>query len=168
MARKFTANLDLPDQVAKDLTALAKSNDKAGVELPLEVGSENFPAYTTRSQREDFGRTLQHLCTLRGWTQAELGRRSGLSKQLVSSYWTGRSWPSPLNAGKLAHALGVKREDLIPSQAIGAMTGGGEPKMRTELVPNRPGFMLIELAAILPSKTVSNIITLVTDAANGK
>lgn len=167
MARKFTANLDLPKEAAKELTAAAKSNDMAGVELPLETGSENFPAYTTRSQREDLGRTLQHLCTLRGWTQAELGRRSGLSKQLVSSYWTGRSWPSPLNAGKLAHALGVSRAELVPSQDVGVMTGGGEPKMRTELVPNRPGFMLIELVAILPSKAVSNIITLVTDATNG-
>lgn len=167
MARKFTSNLDLPKDVAKELTATVKANDKAGVDLPLESGNENFPAYTTRSQREDLGRTLQHLCTLRGWTQAELSRRADLSKQLVSSYWTGRSWPSPLNAGKLAHALGVTRAELIPGEIVGAMTGG-EPKMRTELVPNKPGFMLIELAAVLPSKTVSNIIRLVTsDAADG-
>lgn len=168
MARKFTANLDLPAQRAKELTAAAKSNDKAGVELPLETGSENFPVYSTRSQREDLGRTLQYLCGLRGWTQAELGRRSGLSKQLVSTYWTGRSWPSPLNAGKIAHAFGVARAELVPGEAVGMMTGGGEPKMKTDLVPSRPGFTLIELTAILPSKVVNNIAMLVTDAANRK
>lgn len=168
MARKFTANLDLPKDAARELTAAAKSHDSAGGELLLETGSENFPTYTTRTQREDLGRTLQHLSTLRGWTQAELARRANLSKQLVSSYWTGRSWPSPLNAGKLAHALGVTRAELVPSQAIGAMTGGGEPKMRTELVSDRPGFTLIELTAILPSKVVNNITALVADVANGK
>jgi transcriptional regulator with XRE-family HTH domain len=50
------------------------------------------------------------------WTQAELGRRSELPRDFISTYLRDppRSMPTPLNVMKIARALGVKPTDLVP------------------------------------------------------
>ncbi|MCH4543182.1 helix-turn-helix domain-containing protein [Ochrobactrum sp. A-1] len=74
--------------------------------------SELTPSYLTKEQ---FGRRVYQLMTAKGWRQAELARRSGLTRDAISTYVTGRSFPSPQNAAKLAEALGVTAEELLPN-----------------------------------------------------
>lgn len=60
----------------------------------------------------------------RGWSQAELARRAGLSRAGVSAAETGRLVPSTVAALALARALGVRVEELF---ALGA-GGHAEPE----------------------------------------
>src|SRR3954466_6629755 len=63
-----------------------------------------------------FRARVLRLLAERGWTQAELGRRSQLPRDFISTYLRDppRSMPTNLNAMKIARALGVKTSDLIP------------------------------------------------------
>lgn len=65
--------------------------------------------------RQEFGRRVYRLMIGRGWHQSELARRSGLKRAAISTYITGTSLPTAPALEKLAAALGVKPEELLPN-----------------------------------------------------
>lgn len=65
----------------------------------------------------EFGKRVLELMNKRGWNQSELARRSSLPRDSVSRYITGKNNPSPANLQKLADALGVQPETLLPASA---------------------------------------------------
>lgn len=65
--------------------------------------------------REQFGERLFNLSVEKGWTQAELGRQADISRNAVSNYMRGNYLPDPVSLKKLAEALDVKPEDLLPN-----------------------------------------------------
>lgn len=56
--------------------------------------------------------TLKQLREARGWTQAELARRTGISKRVIGQWETGHHEPSPLFLRVLADAFQVAQADL--------------------------------------------------------
>ena len=56
---------------------------------------------------------LRELRTERGWSQAELGSRVGVSRQAIIAIETGRFDPSLPLAFKLARVFGVTIEDIF-------------------------------------------------------
>lgn len=74
--------------------------------------------------KEQFGRRLYNLMISKGWRQSELARRAGLTRDAISTYVNGRSLPSPQNAKKLADALEVPVENLLPNIVEGAISQG--------------------------------------------
>lgn len=82
-------------------------------------------------KREDFGKRLYRLMMSKSWSQAELGRASGIQRASISAYINGRNYPDPQNLAKLASALGVPVENLLPNQAEGAIDrDNGGPYMK--------------------------------------
>lgn len=75
--------------------------------------SDNRPKHLTK---QEFGRRLYRLMTDKGWSQSELARRADVTRDAVSTYVRGASLPSPLNLSKLAKALDVEPEKLLPNQ----------------------------------------------------
>jgi len=80
-------------------------------------------------QRSVFARRLEGMMLDRGWNAAELARRataklphgaqrSGVSRQDVSKYLSGKIAPSPVTLDVLASALDVSPQDLLPSAAM--------------------------------------------------
>ncbi|MGH8561273.1 MAG: helix-turn-helix domain-containing protein, partial [Nevskiales bacterium] len=65
--------------------------------------------------RYEFGRRLLNLCLQKGWNQSDLARASELGRDAISTYVRGRSFPDPKNLRKLADALGVAMDDLLPN-----------------------------------------------------
>jgi transcriptional regulator with XRE-family HTH domain len=65
--------------------------------------------------RQEFGKRLYDLILEKGWTQSELARRAGVLRDSISSYVNGKILPEPLNLKKLADALDVSSEDLLPN-----------------------------------------------------
>ncbi|WP_157961420.1 helix-turn-helix domain-containing protein [Microvirga flavescens] len=65
--------------------------------------------------KHEFGKRLRKLMADKGWHQSELARQAGLQRDSVSTYINGRSLPTPLSLNRLAAALGVAAEDLIPN-----------------------------------------------------
>jgi molybdate-binding protein/transcriptional regulator with XRE-family HTH domain len=79
-----------------------------------------------------FETTLRDRRELRGWSQEELARRSGLSRAGVSAIETGRLVPSAAAALALAAALECRVEDLFRLQ------GAGAPETLWAWPPERP------------------------------
>jgi transcriptional regulator with XRE-family HTH domain len=76
---------------------------------------------------EQFASRLQHLRSLKGWSQSDLarevwgettnreGRKVARNRDRISAYEMGKSWPDPHNLMKLVKALDTTPEYLAPS-----------------------------------------------------
>jgi len=64
------------------------------------------------AQDPQIGRGLAALRAARGWTQGELGERSGIAKAQVSRYERGADAPTPRALGALLDGLGVTLPQL--------------------------------------------------------
>src|SRR3546814_17176733 len=51
----------------------------------------------------------------KNWSQADLARRAELGRDSISTYINGKTFPDPLSRKKLADALGVSVDELIPN-----------------------------------------------------
>lgn len=67
------------------------------------------------ARNEEFGRRLQSLLIERNWNQAELARAAGLGRDSVSTYIRGTVFPDTKNLKKLADALGMTPQQLMPA-----------------------------------------------------
>lgn len=63
------------------------------------------------------GRRIAHIRQARGWTQAELGRRLGLSQKWISSIERARTTPQLDTLAKIARALAVQPFELLLPEA---------------------------------------------------
>ena len=78
----------------------------------------------------DFGTRLRELRTSRGWTQAQLSARLGVTKSVVSAYETALRYPSYDILIRIAALFGVSSDYLLGIEA-GADAGHHRPERRT-------------------------------------
>lgn len=71
--------------------------------------------------KREFGRRLQSLILERNWNQAELARAAGLGRDSISTYVKGTVFPDPKNLKKIADALGMTPQQLMPSEMIAVL-----------------------------------------------
>lgn len=71
--------------------------------------------------KQEFGRRLQNLLLTKEWNQSDLSRATGLGRDSVSTYINGKTFPTPLGLKKLAEALGVQPDELLPNSMMNAM-----------------------------------------------
>lgn len=71
----------------------------------------------TDQAKEEFGEKLRHYMNKRGWNQSDLAREADLRRDAISTYVRGKVWPDPSNLRKLADALDVAPNDLIPGMS---------------------------------------------------
>jgi len=64
--------------------------------------------------KEEFAKRLYRLMLKRGMTQSDLARESGLSRGNISTYVRGTSLPKGLFLQKIADALSVELDELLP------------------------------------------------------
>lgn len=68
----------------------------------------------SRADKKAFAKRLGNLIHGRGIRQAELARRSELAPHLISSYMLGKAVPGKVNLIKIARALNVSADELLP------------------------------------------------------
>ena len=105
-------------------------------------GTESDPnvgASPAEQRKRQFGAKLQSMLLERGLKQAELARKAKMGRDSVSVYIRGRSLPGPTHLHKLATALGVDADELLPGvvDSSVARTGGRSP-LRIEEIPGKP------------------------------
>lgn len=70
------------------------------------------PHSSANEERAYFAKALVKFLRERDMNQSELGRKTGLSRDAISSYVRARSMPEPKNLRKIADALGCETTDL--------------------------------------------------------
>lgn len=83
--------------------------------LPKKVAMDLAPK---EAVRREFGKRLQGLMIENGWNQSELARRAGVGRDNISAYIRGISMPGPVMLHKIAEALQMKPEEILPSRAM--------------------------------------------------
>lgn len=103
-------------------------------DLPKAVTDANPAA--PAAIRKEVGQRIYRAMIKRGWSQAELARQSGMARNNVSTYIRGAKMPTRESAEKLARALGVHVNELVPSAATGEL----------DEVISGPAFAMTEVA----------------------
>jgi transcriptional regulator with XRE-family HTH domain len=128
-----------------------------------------LPDYIDMSPREltkvEFGRRLQALMLQKGWSQADLSRQSKLGRDAISTYIRGVSFPEPKNLQKLAKALGVESETLLPNSTIGAMQNDAAPMLEIKQAHGRPNDVWIRVNRIVSFDTAAKIMAMLKEEA---
>lgn len=73
------------------------------------------------TNKQEFGRRLQALILERNWNQAELARAAGLGRDSISTYIKGLVFPDPKNLKKVADALGMTPQQLMPTGMVASI-----------------------------------------------
>ena len=89
--------------------------------------------------KQEFGRRLEKFMAAKKWNQSDLARHTGMSRNNISVYINGRSYPSESNLVKLAKALGVTPDELLPNRAEFAIRGEANPDISMRASIGDPG-----------------------------
>ncbi|MCY0148351.1 helix-turn-helix domain-containing protein [Hoeflea sp. G2-23] len=71
--------------------------------------------------KEEFGRRLYRMMIAKGWRQSDLARAADMPRYSISTYIRGQSFPTAQSVKKLAEALGVEPERVLPNINHGAI-----------------------------------------------
>lgn len=69
-------------------------------------------------EKEAFAKRVYKLMLAKNMNQSDLARVAGLERNRVSAYVRGVSFPTGLSLAKLAGALGVKPNELLPDDRL--------------------------------------------------
>lgn len=81
-------------------------------------GKSIDPGVPLHPGKEAFARKVYQLMMKKGWRQSELARQSDLPRDAISVYIRAQSLPTPQNLKKLAKALGVEPDELLPAALL--------------------------------------------------
>jgi transcriptional regulator with XRE-family HTH domain len=95
------------------------------------VHDQRDPSRLSQAQLEaelthDFGKRLKQARLVADLTQEALGRKLGVQKQSVQHWEAGRWMPTLLLVPKVASALGVTIDWLLPTNAKSESANGGK------------------------------------------
>jgi transcriptional regulator with XRE-family HTH domain len=135
----------------------------------------NIVAFEPESTRDRVRRAFsQRLTDLRlnfGWSQAELGRHSGIKRDLINAYSKGRTLPTDVNLQALARALKTTPENLIPKNtAQGQSSESGMllsyeipkvPSINVAYLPN--GKWRVRADVVLSDRAMNEVLRLIRD-----
>lgn len=103
-------------------------------------------ARARKGLKREFGRRLHERMIAKGWTQSELGRRTDLGRNNISTYIRGQNLPSPSALAALTSALGCEPKDLIPETTMGVVDLR-EPELSVTAVPGEKDLRHIRINA---------------------
>lgn len=96
-------------------------------------GSDSEDESNLRLRRE-LGRRLAWLRCRREWSQQELAKRVGATRDRVAKWEMGRSAPSLSMLAALSRELGVTPNELLAGDADGALLGASQKERLAEAV----------------------------------
>ncbi|WP_439392600.1 helix-turn-helix domain-containing protein [Bradyrhizobium sp. PMVTL-01] len=102
----------------------------------------------------------------KGWRQADLARQAGIPRNAVSVYIRAASLPTPANLEKLAKALDVKPEQLLPNYTESAIERDN-PELEFRVSPADPSKAWLRINRLVHTSTAIKIFSLLdADDAN--
>lgn len=110
--------------------------------------------------RQEFGKRLYSAMLRKGWSQAELARRAGVLRDSISNYVRGNNMPDAVNLNKMAEALGMKPEELLPNMAEQALELDTAPSLEVRASGSDPNKSWLRLNRLVKTSTVGKVIAL--------
>lgn len=114
--------------------------------------------------KQEFARRLQTLLVAKGWHNAKLAKRAGFGRNSITSYLKGYNYPSRINLEKMAKALGVKAEELLPNITKEAIADEELPDLSLKSSIAEPGMSWLIVNRHVPTAVGAQIVTLLEQA----
>lgn len=110
--------------------------------------------------KQEFGRRLHKLMLERDWNQSDLARAADVGRDMVSSYINGKRFPTPTSLNKLAKALDVSRDELLPNGMMSALDDEN-PAIELKQAVGHPGKAWLRINRAMSFGTASKIVALI-------
>lgn len=123
-------------------------------------GTGTSIAAQKKAMREEFARNLHRALQKRGWMQTELGRHAGIARDSISHYMAGRNMPGPVNAKRIADALRVPLDELMPWISSDPVAGE-TPVIELKEMPSGKTFITVN--KVVTPDTARQIMNLIRD-----
>jgi transcriptional regulator with XRE-family HTH domain len=124
---------------------------------------EMTPQLTPRAlTKQEFGRRLHGLMLAKSWNQSDLARASELGRDSISTYVNGKTFPTPLALAKLAQALGMKPEELLPNSMMNAMDDE-HPAIELRQATGHPGKAWLRVNRAMSFGAAAKIIDIINE-----
>lgn len=117
--------------------------------------------------KQEFGRRVQGLMLEKGWNQAELSRAAHMGRDSISTYINGKTFPGPLQLKRLADALGVTPEELLPNSTMSAMDDE-HPAVELRQAAGHPGKAWLRVNRALSFRAAAQIIAIIDEEDRGE
>lgn len=111
--------------------------------------------------KQEFGRRLMKLILDRGWNQSDLARAAKLGRDAVSTYVRGRSFPEPRSLKRLADALGVSPEALLPNSVTMAMDADTAPMLEIKQAAGHPEKVFLRVNRMVSLQQAAEIFNII-------
>lgn len=112
--------------------------------------------------KQEFGRRVYRLMLAKGWNQSELARQADLQRDSVSVYVRGKSLPTSQNLQKLAAALDVEPDELLPNYVESAVDEDN-PSLEMRVSPARPTEAWLRVNRLVLVSTAAEVIRILND-----
>lgn len=109
---------------------------------------------------QEFGRRVYNLMLKKGWRQSDLARESGLPRDSISTYVRGVVRPTDDSLKKVAKALGVQPEDLLPNIIEDAIDQDN-PSVEMKISNSDPTKAWLRLNRLVQTSTAVKIIEMI-------
>jgi transcriptional regulator with XRE-family HTH domain len=126
------------------------------------TAQQDVPLTPRHISKQEFGARVQRLMFSKGWNQSELARRAELRRDAVSTYIRGQVYPTPTSLHRLAVALGVDPEALLPNYVEQAV-GEAHPSIDLKVSPARPNEAWLKVDRRVSLKTALAVTQLLND-----
>jgi transcriptional regulator with XRE-family HTH domain len=112
--------------------------------------------------KDEFGRRLYTLILNKGWRPADLARQASITRDAVSTYVGGRCLPTPESLDKMARALGVDPEELMPNH-VERSVGQDIPSIEFRVSTAQPSQAWLRINRLVSTKVGAKIIALLEE-----
>lgn len=130
--------------------------------IRTHIGISDAPTTTLRPKhltKQEFGRRVYNLMVAKGWNQSELGRQADLPRDSISTYIRGKALPTGVSLDKLASALGVATEELLPNHIESAIDEDN-PAFEMKVSTSAPGMAWVRVNRLVSTATAVRIADL--------
>lgn len=116
--------------------------------------------------RQEFARRVYSLMISKGMFQSDLARAAGLPRDSISNYVRGNNMPERVNLKKLADALEVKPDDLLPNLAEQAIELDRESPLEIKASSADPNYVWLRVHRMVKKSALPKILAAIDEAAD--
>lgn len=125
--------------------------------VPDGTAGKLAPKHLTK---HEFAKRLYDLMISKGWNQSELARRAELPRDSISTYMRAKVLPTPQSTQKLAKALNMSPEDLMPNHVESAIDED-MPSLEMKVSVNAPSRAWLRVNRLVSLATAARVIDLI-------